>query len=182
MMPRRMAASLALLVVTTTAAVGQIHPADHVPPRHGAPSVGRSTGLPVPRFASLKSDKVNLRRGPGLRYPIDWVYHRIHLPVLIIQEAYGWRQIRTIDHQQGWVHSALLSGTRSFAVVGRGATIHRAPNSESSRVAHLEPGVIGRLLDCPATSDWCRCEASDYDGYIKRSDIWGTLPGEPVHD
>jgi len=52
------------------------------------------SGLPIPRFVSLRSNEVNLRTGPGLTYPIDWIYKRDGMPVEVIQEFDTWRKIR----------------------------------------------------------------------------------------
>jgi len=37
----------------------------------------------VPRFVTLHADRVNLRTGPGDRYPIEWVLTRKEMPVEI---------------------------------------------------------------------------------------------------
>ena len=43
---------------------------------------GQVTGLPIPRFVSVKSSKVNVRRGPSSTYQIDWDRIAIqHLPL-----------------------------------------------------------------------------------------------------
>ena len=55
--------------------------------------ISKKTGLPLPRFVSLKGNKVNLRRGPSLDYKIDWVYQRKHLPVMIVSEFGHWRKV-----------------------------------------------------------------------------------------
>ena len=44
------------------------------------------SGHPLPRFVSLKSNEVNIRRGPGKEYPILWQFQRRGLPVEIIAE------------------------------------------------------------------------------------------------
>ena len=47
-----------------------------------APAVAQDQEhLPLPRFASLDSNEINLRAGPGTDYPILWVYQRKGLPV-----------------------------------------------------------------------------------------------------
>ena len=71
------------------------------------------TGLPLPRFVSLKSRKVNLRVGPGQDYATSWLYLKPGLPVEIIQEYDNWRRIRDADGTEGWVFHSLLSGERS---------------------------------------------------------------------
>ena len=71
------------------------------------------SGLPVPRFVSIKPSRVNLRSGPGTQYPTTWVYKREGLPLEIIQEYEGWRQVRDSDDTKGWVLSNFLSGRRT---------------------------------------------------------------------
>ncbi len=84
-----------------------------------APQKGSSTGLPLPRYASLRADAVNLRGGPGTRYPIQWVYRRRDLPVRIEREFDVWRLVEDSDGVKGWVHQATLVGTRTFVIPGR---------------------------------------------------------------
>jgi len=153
------------------------------PPAEAAPAEpakGTATGNPLPRFASLRTDEVNLRRGPGTRYPIDWVYKRRDLPVEIEREFEVWRLIVDPDGVKGWVHQATLTGRRSFIVTGAERTLRRDASDTSAAVAVLKPGVIGRLRSCGAGSDWCQVQVGDYRGYLRRGDLWGTLPGEAV--
>jgi len=141
---------------------------------------GSNTGLPLPRFAALRSDEVNLRAGPGTRYPIEWVYKRRELPVEILREFEVWRLVQDPEGIKGWVHQATLTGRRSFIVTGGDAVLVRDPQDGTRRVAILKAGVIGHIRTCPAGSDWCQVQAGDYRGWLKRSQVWGTLPGEVV--
>jgi SH3-like domain-containing protein len=141
---------------------------------------GSSTGLPLPRFAALRSDEVNLRAGPGTRYPIEWVYKRRELPVEILREFEVWRLVQDPEGIKGWVHQATLTGRRSFIVTGGDAVLVRDPQDSARRVAILKAGVIGHIRTCPAGSDWCQVQAGDYRGWLKRGQVWGTLPGEVV--
>jgi SH3-like domain-containing protein len=137
-----------------------------------------ASGLPVPRFVALRSDEVNLRAGPGTRYPIDWVYKRRELPVEILREFEVWRLVQDSDGVKGWVHQATLTGRRSFIVTGGDATLRRDAQDSAAPVAILKPGVIGHIRSCAANSDWCQMQAGDYRGYLKRGQFWGSLPGE----
>ena len=65
--------------------------------------ISKKTGLPLPRFVSLKGNKVNLRRGPSLDYKIDWVYKRKHLPLMIVSEFGHWRQVTDFEGYTGSV-------------------------------------------------------------------------------
>src|SRR5919204_606278 len=76
----------------------------------------KGSGLPLPRFASLRSDEVNVRTGPGTRYPVDWVFKRKGMPVEIVAEFENWRKIRDWQGASGWVHQSLLTGKRSFII------------------------------------------------------------------
>jgi SH3-like domain-containing protein len=138
------------------------------------------TGLPVPRFAALRSDDVNLRAGPGFRYPIAWVYKRRYLPMEIEREFEVWRLVQDPDGIRGWVHQATLTGLRTFMVQGADATLRAEPKDDSAAVAILKVGVIGRIRSCDAGSDWCRMQVGDYRGYLKRSQFWGALPNEVI--
>lgn len=134
----------------------------------------------LPRFASLRSDEVNLRSGPGTRYRIDWVYKRRDLPVEIEREFDVWRLIRDSDGIQGWVNQATLTGRRSFIVKNEDAILRNDPKDSASAVATLKVGVIGRIRSCEKDSDWCQIQVAGHRGYLRRTQIWGLLPAEVV--
>jgi SH3-like domain-containing protein len=134
--------------------------------------------LPLPRFVSLHADKVNLRTGPGDRYPIDWVLTRKDMPVEIFGQSEHWRRIRDWEGTEGWVHQRMLSGKRAVIVKGGVRALYRQPDAGAAVVARAEPGVVAKLLECRGA--WCRVEAGDYTGWIKRSDVWGVYPEESV--
>ena len=75
-----------------------------------------NSGLTIPRFVSLRSNKVFVRTGPALRYPIKWIYTREGLPVEVVQEFDTWRKVRDKDGEEGWIHSSLLSGKRHAVI------------------------------------------------------------------
>ncbi|MBU6448218.1 MAG: hypothetical protein KGQ26_01205 [Rhodospirillales bacterium] len=144
------------------------------------PGIGSATNLPVPRFVSLRSDKVNVRAGPGFQYPVNWVYQREGLPVEIIGEFDVWRQILAPDGGTGWVHEATIRAKRGFYVTSDEATLYDAPNSNAGVVAYLKNGVSGTLLRCGANSQYCKVATKYENGYLARSDIWGVFNGEAV--
>ncbi len=135
-------------------------------------------GLTVPRFVALRSAEVNLRTGPGERYPIEWVYRRKDLPVEIVAEFDNWRKIRDADGTEGWVHERMVTGRRSVLVRGAVRALREAPRSNAEMVARAEPGVVAKLLEC--NPGWCRIEANGIAGWLPRDEIWGVYPGETV--
>lgn len=155
-------------------------PAPPGPTRHIEQEKPAGTGLPLPRFAALRSDDVNLRAGPGTRYPIEWVYKRRDLPMEIEREFEVWRLVKDPDGIRGWVHEATLTGRRTFMVQGADATLRAEPKDDAAPMAILKVGVIGRIRSCDAGSDWCRLQAGEYVGFLKRSQFWGALPNEVI--
>src|SRR3954471_4195077 len=112
----------------------------------GAQDKTRGTGLPLPRFVSLKSSDVNVRRGPGQEYDVAYTYVRAGLPVEITQEFDNWRKIRDSDGVEGWVFHSLLAGKRTALVAPweKSGTIaaHASADPKATVVAYLEPKVI----------------------------------------
>ena len=143
-----------------------------------AASVAWGAEEKTPRFASLRVDPVNLRTGPGERYPIEWVYQRKGLPVEITAEFDVWRKVRDSDGTEGWVHQRMLTAVRNVVIKGALRTLRSEPNPNAAAVARAEPGVIARLLEC--RDAWCRIETQGLKGWLQRSEIWGVLPNETV--
>ena len=139
-----------------------------------------ASGLPVPRFVSLRADEVNLRAGPGVQYPVEWVYRRRDLPMEVIAEFETWRKVRDWQGTQGWVHQSMLSGKRTFVVTGDMRTVRDEPKATARAVAMAEPGVVGAFDRCRAAEDWCRVEIGAFEGWLRRVDVWGIYRGEPV--
>lgn len=127
--------------------------------------------LPVPRFVTLGADEVNVRTGPGLRYPIRLVIRKEGLPVEIVREFDVWRQVRDMDGDEGWVHKSMLSGKRAAVVRSQIRTLLKDPDEDARPVVKLEPGVIAGLESCD--EDWCLLQVASYEGWVKKEAIWG---------
>jgi len=133
----------------------------------------------VPRFASLRSDDVNMRLGPGENYPIEWVLKRKEMPIEIVEQFQNWRKIRDWQGDKGWVLDRMITSKRAVIVEGTVLALYRQPDPASNVVARAEPGVIARLLDCQGP--WCRIEAGGYSGWTQRNGVWGVYPDETLH-
>ncbi|WEX12028.1 SH3 domain-containing protein [Chelativorans sp. AA-79] len=145
------------------------------------------SGLPLPRFVSLKSGRVNMRVGPGTQYAVAWLYLKPGLPVEIIQEYDNWRRVRDADGAEGWINQALLSGRRTAVVAPWFKGKERAalplmtePKEDSAVIAEVEPGVVGEVAACNGT--WCRMNFAGHEGWISQEAIWGVYPGETVQE
>jgi SH3-like domain-containing protein len=161
-----------------------------------APVDGGGSGRQIPRYVSLKADRVNLRRGPGTEYPIAWVFRRAGLPVEVIKEFEGWRQVRDAEGTTGWVLSTMLSGRRTAlvlpwelheqakgdggaAAVTASATLHYDESERSRPIANVEAGVLASIISCDGR--WCRLSIGGVRGYIEQTKLWGAYQGEVIN-
>jgi SH3-like domain-containing protein len=133
--------------------------------------VGPSTGLPIPRFVSIKASEANVRRGPSTTHRIDWVFKHPGLPVIVTGEYGHWRRVVDRDGLGGWVHYALLSGNRTVIVDVDRADMRRSPSRDAVVEARLERGVIARLFACER--DWCEVSADGHKGWAEAAALWG---------
>ena len=111
------------------------------------------SGLPLPRFATTRSEPINVRVGPGTKYEVSWTYLKSGIPVEIVQEFDTWRKIRDVDGAEGWVHQTLLSGVRA----GYAAPI---------------------LMDVTAIHQDQNGRGTSYSGYLHQEELWGVYPKE----
>lgn len=143
----------------------------------GAASAQESlNNLPLPRWASLASDEVNLRVGPGERYPIDWVVKQKSMPVEITQEFENWRKVKLRDGKTGWAHRAMLTGTRFAIVTQSGQLLHRQPDEAAAVQAKAQKGALLRLEKCQKS--WCFAGAQGFEGWIPKAGLWGVYGDE----
>ncbi|GAC1335066.1 MAG: hypothetical protein NVSMB26_18880 [Beijerinckiaceae bacterium] len=144
--------------------------------------IGTATGLAIPRYVSLKSDRVNLREGPSKDHRTNWVFQRAGLPVEITAEFETWRKIRDSEGAEGWVLHSLLSGRRTALISpsrkAESVTLFAKAGGRSDPVARLQAGVIGTVKTCDGA--WCRVTGEGFDGYIEQQNLWGVYPGEKV--
>ena len=145
-------------------------------------TAGPASGLPVPRYVSLKVDKVNVRKGPSREHEVNWVFTRAGLPVEITAEFENWRRIRDAEGSEGWVFHSMLSGRRTALISpwskGQTFALHERPDLAAPVSAQLQPGVLGTVRGC--NGRWCRIFGDGFDGFIEQERLWGVYPNEPV--
>lgn len=142
-----------------------------------------ASGLQVPRYVSLKSNRVNVRKGPSTEHAVAWVFSRTGLPVEVIAEFEHWRQIRDSEGSEGWVFHALLSGRRTALVMPwvkerEIIKLYDSDSTGSKTVAQLEPGVLGSVHKCDGK--WCNFTVGNYTGWIEQERLWGVYRDEEV--
>ena len=146
------------------------------------PAVGTASGLPVPRFVSLKTDKVVVRIGPNKNHDVKWLYQRAGLPVEITAEFETWRRIRDSDGTEGWVYHSLLSGRRTAVITMKSkdelAPLYERADPGSAVAAKLQAGVVATVKKC--SNGWCRITGNGFDGFIEQQRLWGVYADEKV--
>src|SRR5690242_1610810 len=129
-----------------------------------------ASGLPVPRYVSLKSDHVNVRAGPTKDNDVAWVYTRSGLPVEITAEFENWRRVRDSEGAEGWVYHSLLSGRRTAVITMKNkddlAALYERADSTSAVTARLQVGVLAQVKHCGA--GWCHVIGNGFDGWIEQ--------------
>jgi SH3-like domain-containing protein len=156
-------------------------------PSSGA-RVGQS-GLPLPRFVSLKAQPVNMRKGPGTQFPIAWVMTFAGTPLEITREYGDWREVRDVDGTTGWILGSLLSGRRTAVVQpwdrrktasgeisGPLVDLRASASQRSGVTARLEAGAIVNVKGCD--TNWCAVAVSGFRGFVEQKRLWGVYPGE----
>ncbi len=148
-----------------------------------ADQTGSVSGLAVPRYVSLKSDRVNLREGPSKDHRTTWIFERAGLPVEITAEFETWRKVRDSEGSEGWVLHSLLSGRRTALVTpwkkdGAPVTVYTKPGDGAAPAARLQPNVLANIRSCDKV--WCRVNGDGFDGFVKQADLWGVYPNEVI--
>ena len=180
-----------LRIALSAALLGLVFMGPNIEPAAAQMAAGQQvklgpSGLPLPRFVSLKSGRVNSRIGPGLHYAVNWLYMKSGLPMEIIQEYDNWRRVRDSDGSEGWINQSLLSGRRTAITApwqrGKDArlTLLAEPDKEASTVAIVEPGVVGTIKQC--NGEWCEMTFDGHTGWIAQTLVWGAYPGVLVMD
>ncbi len=142
-----------------------------------------ASGLRIPRFVSLKSNRVNVRKGPSTDHAVAWVFSKIGLPVEITAESGNWRRIRDSESTEGWVFHSLLSGRRTALIqpwVDNEETVslYKERSADSGLVARLRSGVLASVVNCNGT--WCKVSMDEYSGWIQQNKLWGVYDDESV--
>jgi SH3-like domain-containing protein len=142
-----------------------------------------TSGLPIPRYVSLKSDHVNVRAGPTKDNDVSWVYTKAGLPVEITAEFENWRRIRDSEGAEGWVYHSLLSGRRTAVVTMKHkddlAQLYSSDDTASAVVARLQAGVVTQVKHCAA--GWCHVAGDGFDGWIQQQRLWGVYADEKIN-
>jgi SH3-like domain-containing protein len=130
------------------------------------------SGLPVPRYVSLKFGEVNARAGPGDDYKLLWTYRARGLPLQVIAETADWRRVCDPEGAAAWVHQRTVDTRRTvMRIKPQPLPMHRRPDEASPAVAQLSGRSLAALDSCK--DGWCRLEAGRAKGWTPAAEVWG---------
>ena len=123
------------------------------------------------KFLSLKKNKTNVRYGPGIDYPIKYIYRKVNLPVKQIDKKENWRRVIFLDNNSGWIHWSQLMPSNSIIAIEE-KILFKKPSNLSEPLARLEKGRLLVIKKCE--DEWCNIITDDYTGWIKVKNVWGS--------
>jgi SH3-like domain-containing protein len=132
------------------------------------------SGLPVPRYVSLKFDVVNARSAPGDDSRLLWVYKTKGLPVQVVAETSDWRRICDPERGLAWVHRRTTDGRRMvMRLKTQPLAMLAAPKPDAHVKAYLAARALAELDRCNKDG-WCKLKAGHKDGWVPAAEVWGT--------
>ena len=123
------------------------------------------------KFLSLKKNKTNVRYGPGLDYPIKYIYRKVNLPVKQIDKKENWRRVIFLDNNSGWIHLSQLKPSNSVVTI-KEKLLFKKPSNFSKPIAKLEKGRLLVIKKCE--ENWCNITTDKYTGWVKIKNVWGS--------
>ena len=124
-------------------------------------------------YLTLRNDKVNLRQGPSLNYPVKLVYEKKFLPILITDKSGNFRKIRDHENNTGWIHISQLSKKKAAITIDDDQLIFNKPSIYSKPFAILKKGRLCKIHKCK--DEWCKISVEKYKGWVKKDILWGLL-------
>ena len=126
----------------------------------------------VSKFLSLKKDKVNVRYGPSFDSPVKYIYKKINLPIMQIDEKENFRRIIDYKKNSGWIHVSQLKKVNS-AIAVEDKVLFKKPTIFSEPIANIKKGRLLVVQKC--LIDWCKVETETFKGWVDKKNMWGSI-------
>ena len=123
------------------------------------------------QMVSVSREEVNLRSGPGTRYPAEWVLSR-GFPLKVVGRRGDWLQVLDFENDKGWILRTLTSNTAYHIVKVKTANLRSQPTTSSRIVGRVSYGDALRTLE--RKSGWVKVQRDGgLQGWISRNLLWG---------
>ena len=123
----------------------------------------------TPKYASIKKEKAYSRHNASFDAPLEWIYQKENLPILIIRERDNWREIRDIDGSVSWMHVSMISNKRTFINKQDQNLLKYKDNNIISAI--VKKGVVGKIINCDEV--FCKVKIKKYKGWVEKKYLWG---------
>ena len=124
----------------------------------------------TPKYASIKKEKAYSRHNASFDAPLEWIYQKKNLPILIIRERDNWREIRDIDGAQTWMHVSMISNKKTF-INNTEQNLLKYKDNNNIVNAIVKKGVVGKIINCDEM--FCKVKIKSYRGWIEKKNLWG---------
>ena len=124
-------------------------------------------------YLTLRNDKVNLRQGPSLNYPVKLVYNKKFLPILIKDKSGNFRKVLDHENNSGWIHISQLSKKKAALSILDELIVFQKPSIYSKPLVKLEIGRLCLVKKCK--KDWCKIKTGSYSGWVEKQNLRGRL-------
>ena len=124
-------------------------------------------------YLTLRNDKVNLRQGPSLNYPIKLVYNKKFLPILIKDKSGNFRKVLDHENNSGWIHISQLSKKKAALSILDELIVFQKPSIYSKPLVKLEVGRLCLVKKCK--NNWCKIKTGGYSGWVEKQNLRGRL-------
>ena len=124
----------------------------------------------TPRYASIKKEKAYSRYNASFDAPIEWIYQKKNLPILIMREHGNWREIRDIDGDETWMHVSMISNKRTF-INKEDQNLLKYKNNNNIINAIVKKGAVGKIINCDEI--FCKVKIKNYRGWVEKKNLWG---------
>ena len=135
--------------------------------------LGSSTFAEENYYLTLRNDKVNLRQGPSLKYPVKLVYKKKFLPLLIQDKSANFIKILDLENNSGWIHITQLSKKKAAINIEEKSIIFKKSSLYSKPIAVMEKGRLCLIKKCK--NNWCKIKTKNYIGWVKKRNLKGRL-------
>ena len=124
-------------------------------------------------YLTLRNDKVNLRQGPSLNYPIKLIYEKKFLPILIQDKSGNFRKVLDHENNSGWIHISQLSKKKAALTILDELIVFQKPSIYSKPLVKLEIGRLCLVKKCK--NNWCKIKTGSYSGWVEKQNLRGRL-------
>ena len=124
------------------------------------------------KFLSLKKNKVNVRYGPGLDFPVKYIYKKKNLPIKQIDRKENFRRIIDYKKNSGWIHISQLKKNNSVIAI-ENKILFKKSTIFSQPIANIKKGRLLVIMKCE--KNWCKVETEGYKGWVNKGNLWGTV-------